>query len=160
MWLIIQISVLNGSYVLAQLIMLIVTLHLKVIICQNFKSHTYSEHLEKTPFVRWKLSNFSHDWQTWNHMWNKYYKFYKGFKSFQFFLEHIFIFQCIIISIIFMQIYSNPPWYTFLKNYFIFIFYFIAWIMLDHNRYQGQDKWKTQFAKDYMNLTNKESNNK
>jgi hypothetical protein len=64
-WLIIQINVWNGFYVLSQFTMLVI-FHFKVIVYWNFNlPHTYGQCFEKTQFVKWKLSNFSYGSQTW-----------------------------------------------------------------------------------------------
>jgi hypothetical protein len=44
---------------------MLVTFHIKMIVCQIYiLPHTYGQHFEKTPFMRQKVSNFSHGSQT------------------------------------------------------------------------------------------------
>jgi hypothetical protein len=70
-WLIIQIIVLNGFYVLSQLTMLVI-FHFKVIIYWNFNlPRTYGQCFENENYQTFHMVH-KHDSKYVNHMWNKY----------------------------------------------------------------------------------------
>jgi len=100
--------------------------YVDVIFCQNFNlPHIYHIFAQKTHFLKWKFTNYSHGIQTlfilcemtW---FNIPLIFNKNLKSFKLFFEYICVFEytCTIHS--FSQIYSNLPFYKIKLNiYFL-----------------------------------------